>query len=49
MTWRDILRAIESTVIVSGVLFVIVFGANLFSFFIVQTHLPDLLLDAARA
>jgi C4-dicarboxylate transporter DctM subunit len=24
-------------------------GANLFSFFIVQTHLPDLLLDTARA
>jgi len=31
------------------VLFVIVIGANLFSFFIVQTHLPDLLLDAAQA
>jgi tripartite ATP-independent transporter DctM subunit len=49
MTLRDVLRAIESTVIVSGVLFVIVFGANLFSFFIVQTHLPDLLLDGAKA
>jgi tripartite ATP-independent transporter DctM subunit len=49
MTLRDTLRAIESTVIVSGVLFVIVFGANLFSFFIVQTHLPDLLLEAAKA
>ena len=48
MTLRDVLSAIESTVIVSGVLFVIVFGANLFSFFIVQTHLPDLLLDAAQ-
>jgi C4-dicarboxylate transporter DctM subunit len=24
-------------------------GANLFSFFIVQTHLPELLLDGARA
>ena len=46
---RDVLVAIESTVIVSGVLFVIVIGANLFSFFIVQTHLPDLLLDAAQA
>ena len=48
MSWRDLVRAIESTVIVSGVLFVIVIGANLFSFFIVQTHLPDLLLDGAR-
>ena len=43
------MRAIESTVIISGVLFVIIIGANLFSFFIVQTHLPDLLLDGARA
>jgi C4-dicarboxylate transporter DctM subunit len=49
MSFRDLLRAIESTVIVSGVLFVIVIGANLFSFFIVQTHLPDLLLDSAKA
>jgi tripartite ATP-independent transporter DctM subunit len=48
MTFRDVLRAIENTVIVSGVLFVIVFGANLFSFFMVQTHLPDLLLQSAR-
>ena len=30
-------------------LFVIMFGANLFSFFMVQTHLPDLLADGARA
>jgi tripartite ATP-independent transporter DctM subunit len=49
MSFGDLLTAIESTVVVSGVLFVIVFGANLFSFFIVQTHLPDLLLSAAKA
>jgi tripartite ATP-independent transporter DctM subunit len=48
MSFRDVLAAIESTVIVSGVLFVIVIGANLFSFFIVQTHLPELVLEAAR-
>jgi tripartite ATP-independent transporter DctM subunit len=46
---RDLLRAIESTVVVSGLLFVIVMGANLFSSFVVQTHLPELLLDGARA
>lgn len=46
---KDILRALESSVVVSGVLFVIIMGANLFSFFIVQTHLPELLLDGARA
>jgi len=49
MSLADVFTAIESTVIVSGVLFVIVFGANLFSFFIVQTHIPDLLLEGARA
>jgi tripartite ATP-independent transporter DctM subunit len=49
MSFRDVLAAIESTVVVSGVLFVIVIGANLFSFFIVQTHLPELLLETARS
>jgi len=49
MGFADLLRAIESTVVVSGALFVIVFGANLFSFFIVQTHLPELLLEGVRA
>jgi tripartite ATP-independent transporter DctM subunit len=49
MTLRDVLHAVESTVVVSGVLFVIVMGATLFSFFIVQTHIPDLLLEGARA
>jgi len=49
LSWNDLVRAIESTVVVSGLLFVIVIGANLFSFFIVQTHLPELLVDGARA
>jgi C4-dicarboxylate transporter DctM subunit len=48
LSFRDLVGAIESTVVVSGLLFVIVMGANLFSFFIVQTHLPELLLDGAR-
>lgn len=46
---KDIFRAIENSVVVSAVLLVIVMGANLFSFFIVQTHLPELLLNTARA
>ena len=46
---RDLLRAIENSVVVSGALFVIVIGANLLSAFIVQAHLPELLLDGARA
>ena len=33
----------------SGVLFVIIFGANLFSFFIVQSRLPHILADGAHA
>ena len=35
--------------VISCVLFVIIIGANLFSFFMVQTHLPELLLAGARA
>ncbi len=49
MSWADLVRAIETSVVVSGVLFVIVMGANLFSFLIVQTHLPELLLAGAQA
>jgi C4-dicarboxylate transporter DctM subunit len=49
MTMRDLLRAIESSVVVSGLLFVIIMGANLFSSFMVPTHLPELLLEGARA
>jgi tripartite ATP-independent transporter DctM subunit len=44
-----LLRSIENTVSTSGILFVIVFGANLFSFFMVQTQLPDLLAKGAHA
>jgi C4-dicarboxylate transporter, DctM subunit len=49
LSFRDLVGAIQNTVVVSGLLFVIVMGANLFSFFIVQTHLPQLLLDGANA
>jgi tripartite ATP-independent transporter DctM subunit len=49
LTMAELMRAIETSVVVSGLLFVIVFGANLFSHLIVQTHLPELLLDGARA
>jgi tripartite ATP-independent transporter DctM subunit len=49
LSFADLLRSIESTVAICGVLFVIVFGANLFSFFMVQTQLPNLLVDGAHA
>ncbi len=45
----DLLNSIENTVAICGVLFVIVFGANLFSFFMVQTQLPNLLAQGAHA
>ena len=48
MGWRDLLRAAENSVVVSGALFVIVMGANLLSAFIVQAHLPELLLKGAK-
>ncbi len=49
LTIAALLRAIENTVITSGVLFVIIFGANLFSFFMVQSRLPHILADGAHA
>jgi tripartite ATP-independent transporter DctM subunit len=49
LSYIALLHAIENTVSICGVLFVIVFGANLFSFFMVQTQLPNLLAEGARA
>jgi tripartite ATP-independent transporter DctM subunit len=49
LTFRSLLHAIEATVAVCGMLFVIVFGANLFSFFMVQTQLPRLMAEGAHA
>jgi C4-dicarboxylate transporter DctM subunit len=49
LSWAELLRTIESTVVISGALFVIIIGANLFSSFIVQTRMPDLLLEGAQA
>jgi len=46
--WTELMQAVESSVIISCLLFVIIIGANLFSFFMVQTHLPAMLADAAR-
>ena len=43
------LHSIESTITISGILFIIVFGANLFYFFMVQTQLPNLLAEGAHA
>lgn len=49
ISFRDLVGAIERSVIVSCVLFMIIIGANLFSAFMVQTRLPLLLADGAAA
>jgi C4-dicarboxylate transporter DctM subunit len=49
LSMHVLLRAIENTVRTCGILFVIIFGANLFSFFMVQTQLPRLLAQGAQA
>jgi len=47
--WSQIRKSIEAAVVTSCMLFLIVIGANLFAYFVVQTQLPDLLVHAARS
>ena len=49
ITAAQLWQSIETSVVMSCVLFVIIIGANLFSFFMVQTHFPVLLADGATA
>jgi len=49
LTKNELVSSIESAVITSSMLFMIIIGANLFSNFMVQTQLPTLLADAARS
>jgi C4-dicarboxylate transporter DctM subunit len=49
LNFAALLHSIEETVKTCGLLFVIIFGANLFSFFMVQTQLPGLLASGAEA
>jgi len=48
LTLAWLIANIESSVKTSASLFVLIIGANVFSYFIVQTQLPTLLADAAR-
>jgi tripartite ATP-independent transporter DctM subunit len=48
ISWSGLVSAIESSVLISCLLFVIIIGANLFSFFMVQTNLPSLIADGAK-
>jgi C4-dicarboxylate transporter DctM subunit len=49
LTLQLLWQAIETSVGISCLLFLIIMGANLFSFFVVQTHLPELLIGGAKA
>ena len=46
---RNLGKTIETAVVTSIMLYVIIIGANLFAYFIVQTQLPALLADQAHA
>jgi tripartite ATP-independent transporter DctM subunit len=45
----ELVNSIEQAVVTSCMLFVIVIGANIFAYFIVQTQLPTLLVEQTRA
>jgi tripartite ATP-independent transporter DctM subunit len=49
LSLRELWRSIEVSVTTSCLLFAIIIGANLFASFMVQTQLPALLADGARA
>jgi len=49
VTGKQILGSVETTVLTSGLLFVIIIGANFFSTFMVQTHLPAALISFVEA
>ena len=49
LTIKQMIKAIEGTVITSALLFVIIIGATLFAYFIVQTQLPLLLSSFAQS
>ena len=47
LSWKQLVTAVEGTVITSALLFVIIIAATLFAYFIVQTQLPLLLSSFA--
>jgi len=48
LTWSVLVQAIQNSVIIACGLFMIIIGAKLFATFVVQTRLPDSLLDLAQ-
>jgi len=49
ITWEQLFDSISNSVVVSCVLFIIIIGAKLFSYFMVQTQLPAMLAYAANS
>jgi C4-dicarboxylate transporter, DctM subunit len=49
LTFKRLIQCFQTSVITSCALFMIIIGANLFSNFVVQTQLPQLLLNTAHA
>jgi C4-dicarboxylate transporter, DctM subunit len=49
LSLREMFSTIEQSIVTSCLLFAIIIGANLLSTFIVQTHLPELLVAGARS
>jgi tripartite ATP-independent transporter DctM subunit len=48
LPFRRLVDSIEAAVVTSCMLFVIIIGANIFAYFMVQTQLPALLVEQAR-
>jgi C4-dicarboxylate transporter DctM subunit len=48
LRFRELGQSIETAVVTSCMLFIIIIGANIFAYFIVQTQLPALLVEQAR-
>lgn len=47
LTWQGFFEAVQASVLISCGLFLIIIGAKLFAIFVVQTRLPDTLLELA--
>ncbi|MFN3146622.1 MAG: TRAP transporter large permease [Paracoccaceae bacterium] len=47
LTWSGFVQAVQNSVLISCGLFMIIIGAKLFATFVVQTRLPDTLLELA--
>ena len=49
LSGRRLVQTIETAVVTSCTLYVIIIGANIFAYFMVQTQLPQVLAETARA